>query len=127
MGVCPIPQGRWAPQPGPLPRNRGGSFMGWPCPLHASFLSWLLPKEGKQAASLTSCSTRAEGRDESDRQSVRAPRLPALHTLSLLCPSQTAPVGTAAGAHSQMATGPAPKHQGMVHSRGLCQGWPAEL
>ena len=24
-------------------------------------------------------------------------------------------------------TGPAHNHQGMVHPRGLCQGWPAEL
>lgn len=55
MGVCPIPQGRWAPKPGTLPQEPGQLLRGVALPsTHKLFVLAAFQRGEKQAVSLAS-------------------------------------------------------------------------
>lgn len=135
-GSLPHPTGQVGPQARHLASGTGVAPSWGGLALYTqAFCPGCFPKREKASSVSGFRSTKAEGRDESDRQPVPAPRLPALHELSPLCPSQMGPHGDSRwnphpdGSFScpgREPTGPVPNHQGVIHPRGLCQGWPAD-
>lgn len=103
MGVCPIPQGRWAPKPGPLPQELGQLLHGVALPSTRKLCVLAAFQRGKkQAVSLASCSTKAQRAEMSQTVSLSL-----LHAF-LPCtpcprsaPPRRPPIGSAAGAHTQ--------------------------
>ena len=105
MGVCPTPQGRWAPKPGALPQEPGQLLRGVALPsTRKLFVLAAFQRGKKQAVSLASCSTKAQRAEMSQTVSLSP-----LHAFlpCTSCPRSAPPrralMGTAAGTHTQMA------------------------
>lgn len=105
VGVCPTPQGRWAPKPGALPQEPGQLLRGVALPsTRKLFVLAAFQRGKKQAVSLASCSTKAQRAEMSQTVSLSPLHaFPPCTSCARSAPPRRALMGTAAGTHTQMA------------------------